>query len=92
MSTSRFTREKIRSALRELNAGHTIREVSRKHGISTATLYRWRAKLGFKKKPTKGRLRALEIENRRLKSKFAELTLDYNSLRTALVNEVKREC
>ena len=48
--------------------------------------------LAGKSEPTRDRLRSLENENRRLKSKFAELALDYTSLRAALVKDVKREC
>ena len=92
MSPSRYTREQTRRALEELKSGNTIKEVSRKYGMSTTTLYRWRLNLAPKKRSTNQRLRALEGENRRLKNKFAELTLDYNSLRAALVKEAKSEC
>ncbi len=54
-------------------------------------MYRWTLKVGDNKTIDKDRLRLLEIENRRLKSKFAELVLDYTSLRAALVKEVGRE-
>jgi putative transposase len=92
MSPSRYTREQIRKALEELKSGHTIKKVSRKYGMSTTTLYRWRVNLAPKKRLTNQHVRDLEVENRRLKNKFAELTLDYNSLRAALVKESKTEC
>ncbi len=92
MAKSRFTHDQIMAVVLEIDAGRTLKDVSRKYGVSTTTLYRWRVKLADKRKPARDRLRSLEIENRRLKSKFAELALDYTSLRAALVKEVKREC
>lgn len=76
----------------EINAERTPKDVARTHGVSTATLYRWRARLADKRKSSGDRLRSLAIENRRLKVKLAELALDYTSLRAALVKDVKREC
>lgn len=92
MPTPRFSPKQVRRALQQLKKGYTAREISQKFGVSTTTVYRWRTKLRLQKKPTQTRLRALEMENRRLKNKFAELTLDYNSLRAALINERKIEC
>jgi putative transposase len=92
MAKSRFNNDQILAVVLEVNSERPMKDVARKYGISTTTLYRWRAKLADKKNPSGDRLRSLEIENRRLKSKFAELALDYTSLRTALVKDVKREC
>ena len=90
MAKSRFNNDQILAAVMEVNSERPMKDVARKYGISTTTLYRWRAKLADKKKPSGDRLRSLEIENRRLKSKFAELALDYTSLRAALVKDVKK--
>jgi len=92
MSISHFTREQILSVLRELDAGQTVKEVSRKHGISLNTVYRWRVKFAKKRKPAADRLHSLVIENKRLRNQFAELSLDYNTLRAALIKEAKTEC
>lgn len=92
MAKPRFTHDQIMAVIQELDAGLTLKDVSQKYGISTTTLYRWRVKLADKKKPVRDRLHSLVIENHRLKSKFAELALDYTSLRAALVKDVKREC
>lgn len=92
MRKSRFTHDQITAAILEIDAGCTLRDVSQKYGVSRTTLYRWRVRLVEKRNPAVDRLRSLELENRRLKSKFAELALDYTSLRTALVRDVKREC
>lgn len=92
MAKSRFTPDQIVAVVLELDAGGTVKDVSRKYGVSTTTLYRWRAKFADTIKPATDRLHSLQNENRRLKSKFAELSLDYTSLRAALVKDVKREC
>ena len=92
MAKSRFTHDQIMAVIQELDAGLTLKDASQKYGISTTTLYRWRVKVADKKKPVRDRLHSLVIENHRLKSKFAELALDYTSLRAALVKDVKREC
>ena len=93
MSRVRFTRDHKRAILSELDAGQTIEKLSRQHGVSARTLYRWRAQ--FRKEPQPvggGRLRQLEAEHRRLKKQFAELTLDYVTLRAALVGNVMGDC
>jgi putative transposase len=92
MAKPRFTQQQMRAVLLEIDKGRTVKEVSEKHGISTATLYRWRSKDRDERQPTSERLRSLEVENRRLKSKFAELALDYTSLRQALLKDVRTEC
>jgi putative transposase len=93
MSKLRLSQDQIKAALSELAAGRTVREISREYGISPNTLYRWRAKRTNGQQPdAKDRLRSLEDENRRLKKEFAELTLDYTSLRAALVKDVMGDC
>jgi putative transposase len=93
MSKLRLSQYQIKAVLSELNAGRTVREVSREYGISTNTLYRWRAKLPNGQQPAdKERLYSLEAENRRLKKEFAELTLDYATLRAALINDMIANC
>jgi len=77
----------------ELDAGQLAAEVSRRYGISRSTLYRWRSKFADKQQPgEKERLRSLEDEHRRLKRQFAELTLDYATLRAALIRDVRGDC
>jgi putative transposase len=76
MKTSRFTEEQIIGILREQEAGAATAEVCRKHGISNATFYKWKAKYGGLEVSDAKRLRALEDENRRLKKLLAEAMLD----------------
>lgn len=88
MSKLRLSQNQIKTALSELSAGHTVREVSREHGISPRTLYRWRANLAREQQLEIERLRSLEADHQRLKKQFAELTLDYATLRAALIRDV----
>jgi putative transposase len=63
MKRPRFTEEQIFAVLREQEAGATTVDVCRKHGISTATFYAWKAKFGGMDVSEAKRLRALEDEN-----------------------------
>ena len=93
MPKSRFTRDQIKAMISELDSGHFAGEIARRYGISISTLYRWRAKFANEQQPKdKERLRSLEDEHRRLKKQFAELTLDYATLRAALIRDVRGDC
>ena len=76
MKASRFNEEQIIGILREQEAGTATAEVCRKHGISSATFYKWKAKHGGLDVSDARRLKALEDENRRLKKLLAEAMLD----------------
>src|SRR5688572_1472056 len=75
MRTSRFTDEQIIGIVREYEAGEKLTELCRRHGISPATFYKWRAKHGGMAVSDAKRLRALEEENRRLKQLLADTML-----------------
>jgi putative transposase len=76
MKRSRFTEEQIISILREQEAGMATAEVCRKHGISSATFYAWKAKFGGLEVSEAKRLKTLEEENAKLKKLLAEAMLD----------------
>lgn len=84
MKRGRFTEEQIIAVLREHEAGAKTGELARKHGISEATLYNWKAKYGGMDVSEAKRLKQLEEENAKLKKLLAEQMLDAAALRELL--------
>lgn len=76
MKRSRFTEEQIIGILKDQESGHATGDVCRRHGISSATFYKWKAKYGGLEVSEAKRLKALEDENARLKKLLAEAMLD----------------
>lgn len=80
----RFSDEQIIGILKEHEAGVTARELCRKHGMSDATFYKWKAKFSGMEVSEARRLRDLEDENRKLKRLVADLSLDKLALEEVL--------
>jgi putative transposase len=84
MNRSKFTEEQIIGILREQEAGAKTADLCRRHGISSATFYAWKAKFGGMEVSDAKRLKALEEENARLKRLLAESLLDQAALKDLL--------
>jgi putative transposase len=76
MKRSRFSEEQIIGILREHEAGNPMADACRKHGVSSATFYKWQAKFGSLDVSDARRLKALEDENGKLKKLLAETMVD----------------
>ena len=87
MKKSKFTDSQIMEALKRVEAGLSVPEICRELGISSATFYKWRAKLGGMDVPMIARLKELEAENSRLKKMYAEERLKAEILNEALTKK-----
>ena len=83
----RFSEEQIIGILREHEAGSPTADVCRKHGVSSATFYKWKAKFGGLEVSDAKRLRQLEDENAKLKRLLAEAMLDNAMLKEIAVKK-----
>jgi putative transposase len=84
MKRSRFTQEQIIGILREQEAGASVLDLCRRHGLSSATFYKWKAKYGGLDVSEARRLKALEDENTKLKRMLADAMLDNVALKDLL--------
>ena len=76
MKRTRFSEEKIIGVLKEAEAGMKTADLARRHGVSEATIYNWKAKYGGLEVSEARRLRELEGENAKLKRLLADTMLD----------------
>ena len=84
MKRARFTEEQIIGILREQEAGVPVADLCRKHGLSSPTFYKWKAKYGGLDVSEARRLKALEDENAKLKRMLADAMLDNVALKDLL--------
>ena len=84
MKRSRFSEEQIIGMLKEHEAGIPVADLCRKHGVSDASVYKWKAKFGGMEVSEAKRLRALEDENAKLKRMLADAMLDNVALKDLL--------
>jgi len=81
MKRKRYTEEQIISILKQHEAGRSMVDLAREHGIAQNTLYRWKSKYGGMEVSEAKRLRELEAENAKLKRLLAEAELDKAALK-----------
>ena len=81
MKKLRYTESQIVKILKEVEGARLVKEVCREYSVSDATYYNWKAKYGGVEASDIKRLKDLEDENRRLKSMFAELSLEHRILK-----------
>ena len=81
MKRSRFREIQIISILSEVDAGLSVKKISRKHGISDATYYKWKGKYGGLSANELKRLREVKEENAQLKRIYADLALGIAALK-----------
>lgn len=84
MKKSKFSDEKVISILKEADAGAKVSDLCRKHGMSDATYYKWKAKFSGMEVSQLRRLKDLESENNRLKRMYADLSLTHQALQDAV--------
>ncbi len=83
MKKSRFTEAQIVGILKEHEAGVATKDLCRRHGVSPATFYSWKAKFGGMEVSDVAKIKALEDENRRLKRIVADQVLNIDVLKMA---------
>ena len=87
MKKSRFTDSQIIAVLKQAQAGASVPELCRTHGISSATFYKWRSKFGGMDASMVSQLKELQDENRRLKKMYAEAQLSADLLKEAMAKK-----
>ena len=84
MKRNRFTEEQIIGILKEHEAGVSVADLCRKHGVSDASICKWKAEFGGMDVSEAKRLRSLEDENTKLKRLLADAMLDNAALKDLL--------
>ena len=83
----RFSEEQIINVSKEQDAGFSVKEITRRHGIAERIIYRWRLKFGGMEASDAKRLRELEPENAKLEKLLAEQKLDNAALKDVVSRE-----
>lgn len=84
MKKTKHSEEKIIAAVKQLEAGRSAKELARELGVTDQTLYNWRSKYSGMDVSDAKRLKAVEEENRRLKTMVADLSLDKEALKAVI--------
>ncbi len=88
MRKSKFSEHQIIKILKEVEAGRSLADVCRDHGVSPATYYNWKSKYGGMEASDIKRLKELEKENAKLKKMFAELSLENEALKDVITKKL----
>ncbi len=81
MKKKRYSEEQIIGIIKENEAGVSVEDLARKHGVAAGTIYRWRNQYGGMEVAELKKLKGLEEENRRLKRLVADQALDIQMLK-----------
>lgn len=84
MKTSRFTESQIVAILKEADSGLPVNEIWHKHGISSASYYKWKSRYGRLDASELARVKELESKNSRLKRMVAKLALENEAIKAVL--------
>ena len=84
MKKSRFTDSQIMAILKQNEAGITVPDLCREHGISSASVYKWRAKFGGMDASMISEMKNIAAENGRLTRMYAEMSMQNDLLKAAL--------
>ena len=84
MKKTRYSDSRIMGILRQAESGVPVSELCREHGMSNASFYKWRAKFGGMDASMMSEMKALADENRRLKRKYAEMSMQNDLLKEVL--------
>lgn len=79
MKKNQFSPTQIAGILKEFEQGKSVEEINRDHGVSRATLYKWRQRYGGMEASELKRIKELEEENAKLKLMYANLALELDT-------------
>ena len=88
MKKSRFSESQIVAILKEADSGLQVKEVCRKHSISSPTYYKWKSKYGGMEASDLRRVKELEAENARLKRMYADLALENTAMKDVIAKKL----